>query len=92
MTQKLSNNQVEALEKERQLYKTVFENQSGRELLEKLEYAAYINRTTFDPNNKDSILINEGKRFIVLHIKNMLNDNRMEAIKQKIKESNNART
>jgi hypothetical protein len=84
MTQKPSNKQSEALENERQLYKTVFNTPSGQKLIKRLEYLGYYNRTTFVQGNNEGTLINEGKRYIVLHIKNMLDDDRMENIKQDI--------
>jgi len=83
MTQKLSK--VEQLEEERQLYKTVFENPSGRKILDRLEHLGYFRRTTYtSANASETALFNEGKRSIVLHIKNMLDDKMIENLKQNI--------
>ena len=63
--------QINKLEAIRKDYIACFSTASGKRVLTDLEKQCFINKTTFSPT-KGRTLLNEGMRFVVVHIKNMM--------------------
>ena len=61
---------IDKLRELKQAYQNVFESESGKKVLADLERRCFYNTTTFSQNSNTTIF-NEGKRSVLLHIKNM---------------------
>ena len=62
------------LEQTRSYYRGVFEESAaGKRVRGDLFHICGAGRTTFDQNNRDQTLINEGKRQVWLHILSLIN-------------------
>ena len=64
--------QFAKLEQMKKDYLDTFSTESGKKVLADLEKTCFVNKTTYSPE-KGRILLNEGMRFVVVHIKNMMN-------------------
>lgn len=53
-------------------YKDVFSSTAGQVVLRDLEKAHFMNSTTFHPDMKDAILLNEGARNVILRIRALM--------------------
>jgi hypothetical protein len=62
---------TEALKQLKKDYLAVFSSEAGKRVLSNLEKICYIYRTTFS-SQEGRTLLNEGMRFVVVHIKNMM--------------------
>ena len=60
--------EVEQLKKD---YLATFNSETGKKVLAHLEKICFINRTTYSAEGKT--LLNEGMRYVIVHIKNMMN-------------------
>ena len=56
-------------------YKNCFLSESGKRVVENLSRECYENAVTFIRNEPDSTAFNEGKRYVLLHIKRILSKN-----------------
>ena len=70
-SQKKQLNELSELKKD---YLATFSKGEGKRVLADLERMCFINRTTY-PADKQALTLafNEGARFVVVHIKNMMN-------------------
>lgn len=67
-------NQLEEIKQMKQSFVNAFSTESGKKVLADLEKLCFINRTTFPADGQAlSLAKNEGMRFVVVHIKNMMN-------------------
>lgn len=64
--------QQNKLKELKQDYLKVFSTESGKRVLANLESVCFINKTTYS-ERQGAIYFNEGMRFVVVHIKNMIN-------------------
>lgn len=53
-------------------YKDAFSSTAGQIVLRDLEKAHFMNSTTFHPDVKDAILLNEGARNVILRIRSLM--------------------
>lgn len=72
MPERSPEEQIEDLKQRKRDYVACFSTAEGKRVLADLESMCYINRTTFTPNDALRIALNEGQRFVVVHIKNMM--------------------
>jgi hypothetical protein len=72
--QELNEKQIAEIEQKKRDYSSVFSSETGKRVLADLENTCFINRTTFSAA-EGRTLLNEGMRFVVVHIKNMMNMN-----------------
>ena len=74
MEKQNQNNGLADLEQKKNDYLAVFTTGEGKRVLADLENMCFINRSTFSPA-RDRTILNEGMRYVVVHIKNMLTIN-----------------
>jgi hypothetical protein len=74
--------QMEEIEQKKKDYIAVFSTAEGKRVLADLENVCFIHRTTYS-NQEGRTLLNEGMRFVVVHIKNIMNMN-VEKLKKLI--------
>ena len=72
--QELNEKQMNEIRELKKDYIETFSSPRGKKVLSNLEKICFTNKTTYsvDPNR---IYLNEGMRFVVIHIKNMMNMN-----------------
>lgn len=71
----MSRRDEEVVKKREQLkadYRATFESDSGKRVLEDLERRCFIRTTTFKDFDPTTMVFNEGKRAVLLHIKTMM--------------------
>lgn len=69
--QELSEKQLAELEQKKKDYVSTYSTAEGKRVLQDLEAICFMNRTTFSVK-EGRTLLNEGMRFVVVHIKNMM--------------------
>lgn len=80
------NKGIEELAQKRADYIAAFNTGAGKRVLEDLEKTCFVNRSTYFRGASDmDLAVNEGKRFVVVHIKNMMNLD-IETLKKLAKE------
>lgn len=77
--------QMPELEQMKRDYISVFSSAEGKRVLAHLEDICFINRTTFS-SVEGKTLLNEGMRYVIVHIKNMLNFN-IEKIRKLVEDN-----
>jgi hypothetical protein len=65
-------------------YKRLFSGPDGQYVLKDLEKRCFVNRSTYDPDEK-KMAINEGRRSIFVHINNLVNKD-VETLLDELKE------
>lgn len=80
--QELNKKQEELIIQKKKDYLSTFSSEAGKKVLADLENLCYVNKTTFS-EIKGRTLLNEGMRFVVVHIKNMMKMN-IERLKELI--------
>lgn len=66
--------QMEEIAQMKRDYIAAFSTESGKRVLENLEKVCYINNTTYTKNGDAlGMAMHEGMRFVVVHIKNLIN-------------------
>lgn len=65
------NKQLAELEQVKKDYVDTFSSKAGKRVLEHLESICFIKKTTYSPE-LNRTFFSEGQRFIVVHIKNMM--------------------
>ena len=78
----LAETQMAEIEQLKKDYSALFSNDTGKKVLKHLEDVCYIHRSTF-PKDAQALTLafHEGMRYVVVHIKNMM-DFRIEKIKK----------
>lgn len=56
----------------RMAYLRLFSSEDGKKVLTDLANVCFLNKTTFNPENHDRILINEGARSVWLYVNRMM--------------------
>ena len=67
----IANEQLNEIRQRKRDYLAAFGSEEGKRVLKDLEGMCYINKTTFSAT-RDRTLLNEGMRFVVVHIKNIM--------------------
>ena len=83
--EELNEKQMAEIEQLKKDYLETFNSNAGKRVLADLERKCFINQTTFS-NTEGRTLFNEGMRFVVVNIKNMINMN-IAMLKKLAKES-----
>lgn len=68
-----ANKQLAEIEQLKRDYLATFSTPEGKRVLTHLEHICFIHKTTFVKGDEFSTIRNEGTRFIVVHIQNMMN-------------------
>ena len=71
MEQESNEKQLAEIEQLKKDYLSAFSSEAGKKVLAHLEKICFINRTTYSAEGKT--LLNEGMRYVIVHIKNMIN-------------------
>ncbi len=82
--QELNEEQMAKIEQLKRDYLATFNSETGKRVLADLKKKCFINKTTFSAI-RDRTLLNEGMRFVVVNIENMMNMN-IETLKKLIQE------
>lgn len=70
--QQLNEEQLANLEQRKRDYAQTFSSESGKRVLADLNNICFMNRTTYS-NQDGKTLLNEGMRFVAVHINNIIN-------------------
>ncbi len=73
--EELQEKQMAEIEQMKKDYLAAFSTEAGKRVLTNLENICYINKTTFTKGDDLAMALHEGMRFVVVHIKNMMNMN-----------------
>jgi len=68
----VAQSREEILQQETMDFKNSFTSESGKRVLQSLSRECYENAVTFVRNEPESTAFNEGKRYIMLHIRRIL--------------------
>lgn len=71
MAQEENERQLDELRQLKKDYISAFSSSAGKRVLEDLEKRGFMNRTTYS-EGKGRIFFNEGMRFFMVHIRNMM--------------------
>lgn len=78
----LAEEQMGKIEQLKKDYISTFSSEAGKKVLKDLERRCFTNKTTFPQNATAlNLALNEGMRFVVVYIKNMINMN-VELLKE----------
>lgn len=83
--EELAEQQMAGLEQLKKDYVSTFSSEAGKKVLKHLESILFTDRSTFPKNcNELALAFNEGQRYVLVHIKNMM-DFKIDKIKELVK-------